>query len=593
MIAVFVALACTCLAATQAAAEPVHAIAMHGEPRHPAGFNKFDAVNPKASKGGRLIQGIVGSFDSTNPFIVMGTTMAGVRDNVAESLLTRGLDEPFTLYGLLAQSIELPDDRSRVTFNINPKATFSDGRPVTSDDVLFSFNVLREKGRPNHLGYFKKVTSAERLSDLSVRFVFDASGDRELPLILGLMPVFPSHVFKADNFEKTMLTPFVGSGPYTMTRIEPGRSVTYTRNPAYWGRDLAVNRGRYNFDELRFDYYRDDNVMFEAFKNGELNVRLEDNPTAWSQGYAFPAVLDGQILKAELETAQPAGMSGLVFNTRRPVFADQAVRRALIEVFDFEFANKTLFNGLYKRTQSYFERSTLSSVGIPADAEERRLLAPFPDAVKPDVMAGTARMPQSDGSGRNRAALSKAIALLTQAGFKSAGGKLLSPTGQPLAFEMLVGQGAQVRLLTGFKSDLEKIGIAMSIRQVDSSQYAARLRTYDYDMIQTTWPSSLSPGNEQSFRWSGASGKQDGSFNFAGVANPAADAMIQAMLASASPAAFMSAVRALDRVLLSGDYVIPLYHVPRLWLAHTRNIKYPPQLPLAGLATDVWWSDVN
>ncbi len=576
-----------------ARADPSHAIvAIQGAPKHTATFAHFDAVNPTAPRGGRIVQGLLGSFDSLNPFIIRGVSAAGVRDNVTESLMTRGLDEPFTLYGLLAESIDVPDDRSEATFVLNPKAAFSDGRPVTADDVLFSFAMLRDKGRPNHRSYFKRVTKAERLSDRQVRFVFDGGGDRELPLILGVMPILPSHIMTPETFDQTSLEPMIGSGPYTITRIDAGRSITYTRNANYWGRDLAVARGRFNFDEIRFEYFRDNNVMFEAFKNGEIDVRFEDDPALWSQGYTVPAVSDGRIIKAELETLQPASMTGLAFNSRRPVFANPAVRDALIQAFDFEFANKSLFNGLYKRTESYFERSTLSSAGKPADDEERRLLAPFPQAVKPEILAGTFKFAVTDGSGRNRANLSQVVAKLTASGYQTNNGKLIDlKTRQALAFEILVSSAANLRLLQGFTADLQRIGITATIRQVDSAQYQARLRTYDYDMILASWSSSLSPGNEQTFRWSGSVADEDGSFNYVGVKNPAVDAMIAAMLAASSQDTFVAAVRALDRVLLSGDYVIPLYHVPRHWVASARHIKYPAKVPVSGLATDTWWSD--
>ena len=581
--------AAPCLGIAQPAASK-RAIAMQGEPKFADGFAHFNSVNANAPKGGRMTQGVLGSFDTTNPFIIKGVPVAGVRDNVTESLMARGIDEPFTLYGLIAESLDIADDRSEVTFNLNSKARFSDGRPVSADDVLFSFEVLKEKGRPNHRSYFKKVVTAERLSDLKVRFVFDGGGDRELPLILGVMPVFSRQALTSETFEQTNLTPFIGSGPYTMTSIDPGRSITYTRNPNYWGRDLPVNRGRYNFDELRYEYFRDDNVMFEAFKNGELDVRFEDNPALWSQGYEFPAVREKRIIKAEIEAQQPAPMQALAFNTRRAVFADPAMRRALIQLYDFEFVNRSLFNGLYKRTQSFFERSMLSSVTRPADAEERRLLAPFPGAVSGEAMAGTPWLPVTDGTGRNRANLQKALQILTNAGYQTNGGRMTDPAGRPVAFEMLVSS-AQQRFLSGFVADLARIGITMTIRQVDSAQYQARLRTYDYDMIQATWASSLSPGNEQTFRWSGRVAHQDGSFNFAGVDNPAADAMIAAMLSARTQDAFVSAVRALDRVLLSGDYVIPLYHVPRYWVAHAARIRYPAQSPMTGLQFDTWWTD--
>jgi peptide/nickel transport system substrate-binding protein len=580
------------MSAVSTHAEPAHAIAMHGAPKWPANFTNFDAVNPDAPKGGRIVQGQLGSFDSLNPFIIMGVPASGIQNNVIESLMMRGLDEPFTLYGLLAESIDVPQDRSQATFAINPKARFSNGRPVTADDVLFSFNVLREKGRPNHRSYFKRVASAEKLSDLSVRFVFDGGGDRELPLILGLMPILPAHLMTVETFDKVSLAPMVGSGPYVISRIDAGRAITYTRNPDYWARDLAVSRGRFNFDEIRFDYFRDTNVMFEAFKSGSIDVRFEDDPALWSQSYDIPAVRDGRIVKAELQTFQPAGMTGLMFNTRRAIFANPTVRRALIAAFDFEFANKSLFNGLYKRTESFFERSILSSGGRPADAEEQRLLAPYAASLKPEIMAGTYRLPVTDGSGRNRANLSHAVALLTDAGFVSQGGIVADPTtGKPFAFEVLVNSSTHLRLLQGYAADLKRIGIAATIRQVDDAQYQSRLRTFDFDMIVANRPSSLSPGNEQTFRWSGSVANQEGSFNYPGVNTPAVDAMIAAMLAANSPDQFISAVRALDRVLLSGDYVIPLYHVPRQWVASGRQLAYPAQVPVTGLTTDTWWSD--
>jgi peptide/nickel transport system substrate-binding protein len=577
-----------------AADQPTHAIAMHGTPKHPPGFAHFDAVNPDARKGGRYAQGVLGTFDSLNPYIIKGVAAAGVRDYVTESLMARGLDEPFTLYGLIAESIEVPEDRSSIVFNINPKARFSDGTPVTADDVLFSFEVLRERGRPNHRSYFRKVTAAERLSDRKVRFALGPGGDRELPLILGLMPVLSSRVLTPESFEQTRLDTFIGSGPYRIARVDAGRSITFVRDPDWWGKDLPVNRGRYNFNELRFEYFRDSTTMFEAFRGGNLDVRFEDDPGQWSQGYDFPAVRDGLIVKSEPVPHQPAGMTALVFNTRRPQFANPSVRKALIQLFDFEFANISLYNGLYSRTQSFFERSILSSAGRPADAEEARLLAPFANAVAPDIMAGTARLPVTDGSGRNRANQQAALALLQQAGYRSQGGRLVeAKTGLPLAFEVMINSIGVQRLMSNFKTDLERIGIGMTIRQVDGTQYQARLRTYDYDMIVSTWPASLSPGNEQTFRWSGKVAKDEGSFNFAGVDNPAVDAMIEAMLSAKTEPEFLSAVRALDRVLRSGDYVIPLYHAARHWVALRRHIKMPPRVPVSGLSSDSWWSEAE
>ncbi|MFA5951084.1 MAG: extracellular solute-binding protein [Hyphomicrobium sp.] len=582
------------LVSTQAgaatASAPATAIAMHGTPALPHDFAVFPYVNPDAPKGGRVTIGSLGSFDSLNPLIVRGEPVQGMREFVFESLMTRSQDEPFTLYGLLAETIDVPDDRSQVTFNLNPLARFSDGAPVTADDVLFSFEVLRDKGRPNYRTYYKKVAKTERLSDHSVRFVL-AGADRELPLILGLMPILPKHLFSAETFEQTSLKPPVGSGPYRVGRIDPGRSITYERDPGYWARDLPVSRGRFNFDQIRFEYYRDSSTLFEAFKSGAIDVRNEDDPAQWAQGYTFPAATDGRVVKADLPVGLPAGMTGLVFNTRRAVFADPRVRAALIELFNFEWVNKSLYNGLYKRTQSYFERSILSSASEPAGERERALLAPFPDSVKAAILSGTYRMPESDGTGHNRNNARKASALLASAGYALVNGRLLkTATGQPLEFEILASTSSQERLLASFTSDLARLGIAARIRMVDSAQYQARLKDYDYDMMQFTWPASLSPGNEQLFRWSSKVGKEPGSYNYAGVENPAADAMIAAILSADGQDEFVATVHALDRVLLSGDYVIPLFHAPAQWLAYWSHLARPEKTPLFGFNIDTWWS---
>jgi peptide/nickel transport system substrate-binding protein len=581
----------TGLSAAPGGADPVHGIALHGLPKQPADFQHFSYVNPDAPKGGRLRMRAYGSFDSLNPLIVKGVAADGIREFVVESLMARGLDEPFTLYGLIAETVEMPDDRSSITFNLNPKAHFSDGHPITADDVLFSFKLLKEKGRPNHRTYYGKVAKAERLSDHKVRFTFDAAGDQEIPLILGLMPVLPRHAIDPETFEETTLNPIVGSGPYRIAKVDPGRSITYERDPNYWGKDLPVNRGRFNFDEIRFDYFRESSVMFEAFKTGQVDLWPEEDPRRWANGYDFPAVRDGSVVKAEFDIGLPAGMTALVFNTRRKVFADPRVRQALIYLFDFEWINRTLYAGLYSRTQSYFERSVLSSAGRPADDLERQLLAPYAKYVKPEIMDGTYRFPSTSGSGHNRKNQSAAFRLLKEAGYELRSGRLVDKkTGQQLAFEILAASTAQEGLLLSFARDVERLGIKVSLRVVDSAQYQARLTNYDYDMIQNTWSSSLSPGNEQLFRWSAAAAKTPGSYNFAGVENPAADAMIKALLAAKSEESFVSAVRALDRVLLSGDYVIPLFYTPKQWLAYWTRLKHPERTPLFGYNVDSWWT---
>jgi peptide/nickel transport system substrate-binding protein len=533
---------------------------------------------------------VQGSYDSLNPLIVKGAPADGVREYVYESLLARANDEPFSLYGLIAEKVETPSDRSYVEFTLNPAAKFSDGTPITVDDVIFSHALLRDHGRPNHRSYYKKVAKVEQTGPRTVRFTFDRSGDREMPLIMGLMPVLPKHLIDPDTFERTTLFPLVGSGPYTIEKVDAGKSITFKRDPNYWGRDLPVNRGLYNFDEIRFDYYRDAGSMFEAFKSGLVRLRNEEDPTRWTEGYTFPAVKDGRVLKEELPVETPAGMSALVFNARRPLFADQRVREALIKLFDFEWVNRTLYHGQYARTESYFARSELSSHGRAADQAERALLAPYPDAVKPAIMDGSFAFPISDGTGENREGRREALQLLQEAGYELKGGKLVNTaTGEPFQFEILAATRVQERLLLTYASALKQVGIDARIRQVDSAQYQRRKQTYDFDMIQYFWPVSLSPGNEQSFRWGSDAAATEGSFNYAGVESKAVDAMIDALLKAGDHDSFVSAVRALDRVLLSGDYVIPLFHLPRQWVAHWSDLKRPDKTPLYGYQIDAWW----
>ena len=563
---------------------------MHGDPAEPADFAHFPYANRDAPTGGRLVLAKRGSFDSLNPLIVRGESAEGVRDYVYESLMARANDEPFTLYGLIAENVDTPEDRSSVEFTLNPAAKFSDGTPITVDDVIFSFELLRDHGRPNHRSYYQKVTRVERTGDRKVKFTFDGSGDREMPLIMGLMPVLPRHLTNPETFEKTSLVPPIGSGPYVVGEVKPGASFTLKRNPNYWGAKLPVNRGLYNFDEIRFDYYRDVGSLFEAFKAGAIDAEPEDDPTRWSEGYDIPAVRDGRIIKEEFPVAVPAGMSALVFNTRRQLFADQRVRQALIRLFDFEWINRTLYHGQYARTQSYFARSDLSSHGRPADERERRLLAPYANEVKPAVMDGTFAFPVSDGSGENREGRKEALALLEQAGYRLEGGKLRDKSGQPVAFEILATTRAEERLLLTYARALQDIGINAQIRQVDSAQLQRRKLNYDFDMIQYDWPVSLSPGNEQAFRWGSDAAVTEGTFNYAGVKSAGVDAMIKTLLEAKDSDGFNAAVRALDRLLLSGDYVVPLFYLPKQWLAYWNKLQRPPDTPLYGYQIDTWWS---
>jgi peptide/nickel transport system substrate-binding protein len=582
----------TTASVTTAYADPHHAIAMHGEPALPADFTAFPYVNPDAPKGGRLVRGVLGTFDSLNPFIVKGLAPPEMRGAVYESLLVRGYDEPFTLYGLLARTVDTDDERSYVTFELDPRATFADGKPVTADDVIFSWELLRDHGRPNYHIYYAKVARATALGERTVRFDIAADGDRELPLILGLMPILPRHAVDVAHFEETSLAPPLATGPYKVVTVDPGRSVTLRRNPTYWGKDLAVNRGFWNFDELRFDFFRDANSHLEAFKKGLYDLRDETDPGRWETAYDFPAVRDGRVIKEAFPSGLPKPMLAFVFNTRRPVFADMRVREAITLLFDFEWLNKNFFYGLYRRTASFYEGSELSARGLPVDATERALLAPFPDAVRPDVRNGTYEPPETDGSGRDRRTLALALAYLHDAGYDLSGAVLKSRyDGHPLTFEIMVTTKDQERLSLAFAQNLKRAGIDARIRMVDAVQFDQRRISFDFDMIQNRWDESLSPGNEQAFYWGAAAADEQGSRNYMGMRSPAADAMIAALLRARERSEFVSAVHALDRVLMSGTYVIPLFHLPAQWMARWAAVKHPQTTSLSGYLPETWWRE--
>jgi peptide/nickel transport system substrate-binding protein len=566
------------------------AIAMHGTPAMPADFTHMPYANPDAPKGGRLVQGILGTFDSLNPLIVKGLAVQQVRGFVVESLMARGNDEAFTLYGLLAQSVETDDARSYVTFHLDPRARFSDGKPVLADDVLFSWALLRDKGRPNHRQYYSKVAKAETLDSLTVRFDFGGTQDRELPLILGLMPVLPRHAVDVSTFEETSMTAPVGSGPYRVSTVKPGASVTLARNPDYWGRDLPVNRGLWNFDEIRLDFYREANGQFEAFKRGLYDFRVETEPLRWHDGYDFPAARNGEVIRDTIKTGLPQPSEFLVFNTRRPVFSDVRVRQALTLLFDFEWINRNYFFGLYGRSASFFAGSELSAYGRPADDRELAFLKPFASHIAPGILDGSYHLPVTDGSGRDRTSLRNALTLLSQAGYELDGAVLRNrATKALLAFEILVTTRDQERIALAFAHDLKRAGIEASVRAVDAVQFDQRRLAFDFDMIQNRWDQSLSPGNEQYIYWGSEAAENQGTRNYMGAKDPAIDAMIAVMLEAREHSDFVSAVRALDRVLMSGFYAIPLFNVQEQWIARWNRIERPKATALSGYLPETWW----
>ena len=577
-------------------AEPAHGIAMHGEPALPKGFAHLPYANPEAPKGGKLSLGFLGTFDSLNPFnLKAGSTAQGLNVNVFQTLMARSLDEPFTLYGLVAETVETDEARSFVTFRLNPKARFSDGSALTSADVAFSFNLLKTRGRPQQRFAYGLVKAMTTPDPLTVTFDLTGIGDRELPLTLALMPVLPSQKTDVEHFSDTSLAPPLGSGPYIVSGVKPGEKFLLTRNPDYWARDLPIHRGLFNFDTIEITYFRDATSLFEAFQAGVLDYRDESNPTRWLSGYDFPALRDGRMVKESLPLGGPKGMEGMAFNTRRPLFADIRVREALGEMFDFEWINTHVFGGLYTRTNSFFAESELASTGRPANEHEKQLLAAFPGAVRPDILAGTWTPPKSDGSGHDREHARRAIALLGEAGYALNNG-VMARGGEPLAFEIMVQDITQERLALNYATSLKRIGIDLKVRRTDEVQYQRRRQKFDFDMMFGSWFASASPGGEQRTRWSSASAEQEASFNLAGAKSPAIDALIGEILSAKSDTGFVDAVRAYDRVLLSGSYIIPLFHRAEFWLAASSQIAHPGTLPhyaspLFGPSgtLDMWW----
>nr|WP_246431194.1 extracellular solute-binding protein [Paenochrobactrum gallinarii] len=573
---------------------------MHGTAALPSDYPNFPYVNPDAPKGGQVKYGVVGTFDSLNPFVLksMRTTARGLfldgdfGNLVFESLMQRSRDEAFALYGLLAETVETDEERHWVEFTLNPQAKWSDGEPVTVEDVIFTYQLLNDKGRPPYSSRMSRIEKIEKTGERKVRFTFNDKSDREFPLLVAsTMPVLPKHAIDVDSFGNASLKAPVGSGPYKVAHVSPGQSIIYERDPDYWAKDLPVKRGFDNFDKISIEYFRNETAMFEAFKKGAVDVFLEGNPTRWQTSYNFPAVNDGRIIKAGFTRGIPVNLLGFTFNTRREIFADPKVRHALSLLFDFEWANRSLFSNHYKRTEGYWFGSDLSAAGVKADERERALLAPFSNAVRSDVLEGKWNASRTDGSGHDRKLVREAMRLLKKAGYRFENGKAIDKNGKVFEFEIMTRSVDEEKVSLAFKRNLERLGIQVVVRTVDDAQYQHRMQTFDYDMLLGALTGTLSPGNEQWNRWGSASRDAQGSFNYAGAASPAIDAMIEAMLAAREQEDFVSAVRAMDRVLISGDYYIPLYHLPQQLVAHWARIKYPEKTSLFGYQLPAWWAE--
>ncbi|MDR6899959.1 extracellular solute-binding protein [Rhizobium miluonense] len=593
-IAAFLFFATLCNAA---AAQPLYGIAMHGDPALPADFKHFPYVNPDVKKGGRVSYGVVGTFDNLNPFILksMRTTARGMWDPeygnlVYEPLMVRSRDEPFTLYGLLAQTVEWDDSRSHIQFNLNPDAKWSDGQPVKPEDVIFTFQLLRDKGRVPFSSWLETIASMEKVGEHSVMIRFNEKANRETPLIIASsLPILPKHAIDTDSFDQTSLRIPIGSAPYRIKSVDPGQRIIFERRSDYWGKNLPSKVGIDNYDEITVNYFLQDTTLFEAFKKGDVDIYPDGSPGHWQQAYNFPAVTSGAIIKETFRPKTPSGMLGFVFNTRRPMFADKNVRKGLTLAFDFEWLNRNLYSGAYKRTESYWQNSELSSFGIPADPHELAMLGPIKDRIDPDVLDGTYKLPVSDGSGRDRKILREAVALLKEGGYTIRGEKMVDKNGRQLSFEILTQNADQERMAIPYRRSLELLGIAVTIRTVDDSQYQLRTINYDYDMIIKSYPSSLSPGIEQVGRWSSSAAKTEGSLNFVGVADPDVDTLISHFLMARSAEDFRDAVRSFDRMLISGYYLVPLYHIDQQWAARRSRINHPGVLPLYGYYLPAWW----
>ncbi|TKA90299.1 extracellular solute-binding protein [Halopseudomonas bauzanensis] len=583
-------LGCLLLAAsTVAIAAPGgHALTLYGEPpKYPEDFSHFDYVNPQAPKGGTLRLSGFGSFDSFNGFISRGTA-ASELGLIYDTLTVQSLDEPFSEYGLLAERIERPADNTWVRFHLRPEARFHDGEPVTAADVVFTFNTLIEQGAPFYQAYYADVKEVVADTERSVTFQFHHGNNRELPMVLGQLPVLPAHYWADRDFTRNGLERPLGSGPYRIGQVRPGRSVTFERVTDYWAAELPVRKGFYNFDRVVVDYYRDTGVALEAFKAGQLDFNLEFSAKNWATGYDSPALSQGRIIKEEIANQNTQGMQGFIFNLRKPYFQDVRVRQAIALLFDFEWANERLFHGAYTRSASYFGNSELAADGLPGE-DELALLEPLREQLSKTVFDSAYLPPQTDGSGSIRDQRRQAYDLLQEAGWRIENDQLINADGVPLSFEFLLIQADFERVLLPFKRNLASLGIDMQLRRIDVSQYVNRLRSRDFDMVVTSFPQSNSPGNEQREYWHSSSADNPGSRNLIGLRDPAIDQLVDGLIIADSRAELITHTRALDRVLRAGHYLVPNYHTPVYRVAYWDKFAHPSQPPKYDVGMYTWW----
>lgn len=600
IVAALSALALSCIAPAALAEGtngPAHALAMHGKPKFPAGFTHFDYVNPDAPKGGMRISEGIGTFDSLNAHILQGNPATGL-GLIYDTLMTHSADEAFTLYCLLCETVETPDDRSWVEFTLRDDARWHDGKPVTVEDVIWTFNNLRTNGQPLYRYYYASVSTVAETGQRKLRFTFSGTPNPELPLILGELPILPKHYWESRDFTKTTLEPPLGSGAYRIADVDPGRSITFERVPDYWAENHPTQVGFNNIDTIRIDYFRDRTVSREAFKGGGIDIWLENSAKEWATAFDVPAVRDGRIKKEEFPHERTAGLQGFVFNTRKALFHDRKVREALSYAWDFEWYNANLAYNAYRRTNSFFDNSELGSRGLLKDAgaEERDILERYRGKLPEEVYSRVFEPPKTDGSGARgvRGNLRTASKLLGEAGWTVKDGKLVNAdSGVPFQFEILLVQPGLEKMALPFAKNLERLGIDASVRIVDSSQYQNRIEAYDFDMIISGWGQSSSPGNEQREFWSSAAGERPGSRNIAGIKDPVIDELIELVISAPTRESLVQRTRALDRALLWGFYVIPQFHLSVDRIAFWDRFGHPEKVPMQGEATNIgaWWID--
>ncbi len=582
----------TALLTSAEAAEPVHGVAISGDLKYPADFTHFEYVNPDAPKGGQITMASTGTYDNLNPFVLKGVSAAGA-GSIYDTLTEQAMDEPFSEYGLLAESVEIPDDKRWVIFRLRKEARWHDGVALTADDVVFTFDIIKSEGHPFYKSYYGKVAKAEALDSHTVKFSFSEGNNAELPMIMGQLAILPKHFWEGREFGASTTEPLLGSGAYKFDTIDVGRSVSYALVEDYWGKDLPVNKGRHNFGVMKYDYYKDGTVALEALKAGDVDFRSENISKNWATAYDVPALKEGRLVKELIEDSNTQPMQGFLLNLRKPMFSDIRVRKAMGLAFDFEWMNKNLFYGAYTRTSSYFQNSEFQATGLP-EGEELAILEKYRDQLPAEVFDAEFKLPETDGSGNLRKQYREALVLLRDAGWSIKNGKLThAESGEVMAPEFLIVSPSSERIGLAYKKTLERLGIDLKVRMVDSAQYQKRIEERDFDIIMTGWAQSQSPGNEQYDYWGSKSADEPGSRNYQGISHPVIDELIDQLVSAPNREALVPIVKAMDRVLLHNYYLVPQWHIPSYRVAYWNKFDKPETKPKFSLGLNTWWVDAE